>query len=263
MRTATTLLTSPPFRELGYWLYRYRRTWRGSIVISVANPLLFLTAIGIGLGQLVDTGSAYLHGASYLEFVVPGMLTAAVMQTAYLEAAGPVLQSVRSRGSYRAAATTPLDPADIFAGHLMYWTLRAAQNALLFTLIAAAFGAVPPVRVVPLVLAATLVGCAFAAPTAAWAVTVRRSASLNTMFRFVVLPLYMLSGTFFPVEQLPGWLHPVAWLTPLWHGVELSRTLALGTAVPSATLPHLGYLLAMALGGVLVARRTYRRRLHV
>lgn len=264
MRTPTTVFTSPPFRELGYWLFRYRRTWRGSIVISVANPLLFLTAIGVGLGHLVNqNNSPYLHGASYLEFIVPGVLTAAVMQTTYLEASGPVLQAVRGRGNYRAAAATPLDPADIFYGHLMYWTLRAAQSALMFTAVAAAFGAVPFAQAPLLVLCATLVGCAFAAPAAAWSVTVRRSANQNAVFRFVILPLYMFSGTFFPIEQLPMWLQPVAWLTPLWHGVELCRTISFGTATPSGTLTHLGYLLAMAVVGVLVARHTYRRTLHV
>src|SRR3954452_19039223 len=141
------VILRPAVRELGYWLFRYRRTWRGSIVISVANPLLFLTALGLGLGKLVDRGGgASLHGHSYLRFILPGMLIAAVMQTAFLEAAGPVMQGVRQRGNYRAAALTPLSPADILYGHLMYWALRAAQNAILFTGVSMLFGAVDAAR---------------------------------------------------------------------------------------------------------------------
>jgi ABC-type polysaccharide/polyol phosphate export permease len=251
---------APAFRELGYWLYRYRRTWRGSIVISVANPLFFLTALGIGLGRLIDrNGGAYGH--PYLRFILPGMLIAAVMQTAFLEASGPVMQAVR--GNYRAAAATPLRPADILYGHLMYWALRAAQNAVLFTGVSMLFGAVDPARAPLLVPIALLVAVAFATPAAAWAVTVTRPSQLNAVFRFVVLPMYMFSGTFFPIEQLPGWLRPAVWFTPLWHGVDLCRTVALGTATLPRTLVHTGYLGAMAVIGLLVARRTYRRKLHV
>jgi lipooligosaccharide transport system permease protein len=263
MRTLATIVSSPPFRELGYWLFRYRRTWRGSIVISVANPLLFLTALGIGLGQLVNRNdNVYLHGASYVEWLVPGLLIAAGMQTTFLESSGPVLFASRPGGSYRAAASTPLSPADVFHGHLLYLMFRSFMNAFLFTAVATVFGAVEPSRVPLLVLCSTLVGWAFAAPTAAWAVTGRRPASMTAVFRFVVLPMYMLSGTFFPIEQLPGWLHPLAWATPLWHGVELCRTLALDTATVAETLTHLGYLVVMGVVGMLVARSTYRRYLH-
>jgi lipooligosaccharide transport system permease protein len=252
---------APALRELGYWLLRYRRTWRGSIVISVANPLLFLTALGLGLGTLVDRNDA-LHGEPYLRFILPGMLIAAVMQTAFLEAAGPVMQSVGPQGNYRAAAATPLSPSDILYGHLMYWGLRAAQNAVLFTGVSALFGAVDPLRAPLLVPIALLVAVAFATPAAAWAVTVTRPARLNAVFRFTILPLYMFSGTFFPVERLPSALRALAWATPLWHGVDLARAVALGTATPARTLIHLGYLTAMAVAGLLAARRTYRRTLH-
>jgi Nod factor-specific ABC transporter NodJ protein len=264
MHTLARARSAPAFRELGYWLFRYRRTWRGSIVISVANPLLFLTALGLGLGKLVDrNGSAYLHGHPYVEFILPGMLIAAVMQTTFLEAAGPVMQAVRPRGNYRAAASTPLAPSDILYGHLMYWALRAVQNAILFTGVSILFGAVSASRAPLLVPIALLVALAFATPAAAWAVTVTRPSQLNAMFRFVVLPLYMFSGTFFPIEQLPAWLRPVAWATPLWHGVDLCRTVALGTATLPRTLIHTGCLAAMAVIGLLVARRNYRRKLYV
>jgi lipooligosaccharide transport system permease protein len=264
MHTLARACSAPAFRELGYWLFRYRRTWRGSIVISVANPLLFLTALGVGLGKLINrNGSEYLHGHPYLRFILPGMLIAAVMQTTFLEASGPVMQAVRPRGNYRAAASTPLAPADILYGHLMYWTVRAAQNAILFTSVSVLFGAVSWYRGPLLVPIALLVAVAFATPAAAWSVTVTRPSQVTTMFRFVILPLYMFSGTFFPIEQLPAWLQRAAWATPLWHGVDLCRTAALGTATLPGTLIHTGYLSAMAIIGLFVARRNYRRKLYV
>jgi lipooligosaccharide transport system permease protein len=145
----------------------------------------------------------------------------------------------------------------------MYWTLRAAQNAILFTSVSIFFGAVSVYRAPLLVPIALLVAVAFATPAAAWAVTVSRPSQLHAMFRFVILPLYMFSGTFFPIEQLPIWLRPVAWATPLWHGVDLCRTVALGTATPPGVLVHTAYLSAMAIIGLFVARHTYRRKLYV
>ncbi|WP_432826462.1 ABC transporter permease [Dactylosporangium sp. CA-092794] len=252
---------SPALRELAYWLFRYRRTWRGTVVISIANPLLFLTAIGLGLGRLVDDGG-HLHGLTYLQFIVPGLLAAAVMQTTYVEAAGPVFTSARAGGNYRAAAATPLRPADILHGHLLFMLVRVALTAVVFTAVGVGFGAVDPVRAPLVVLAALLIGCAFAPPVAAWAVTVTRPQLLTTMLRFVIMPMFMFSGTFFAVEQMPVWLRRVVECTPLWHGVELCRTLSTGTARPVPTVVHLLYLGALAAAGLVLARRNYRRALH-
>jgi lipooligosaccharide transport system permease protein len=255
---------APPLRELAYWLFRYRRTWRGTIVISVVNPLLFLAAVGVGLGTLVDQNhSGYLHGQSYLQFFMPGLLAAATMQTAYVEAAGPVLQSMRARGNYRAAIATEMSPSDVLHGHLTFMILRVAISATLFTLVGVAFGAVAPARAPLLVLSAVLIGCAFVPPLAAYAVTAGRPANLTAVLRFVIMPLYMFSGTFFAVRQLPRWLQAVIEVTPLWHGVELCRSAALGTATFRATIVHIGYLAAMSAVGLLLARRNYYRQLHI
>ena len=107
-----------------------------------------------------------------------------------------------------------------------------------------------------------LTGLAFAPALMAWAVTRTRDTSFSVLMRFLMVPLFLFSGTFFPVTQLPGWLQPVAYVTPLWHGVELCRTLTLGTADPGGAAVHVGYLLALTAAGYAVALRTYRRRLH-
>jgi len=257
-------LSRPPaFRELEYWWFRYRRTWRGTLVISFANPLLFLTATGIGMGRLVDQhNDGSLQGHSYLAFVVPGLLAAAVMQTTYIEAAGPVYTSVRTTGNYRAAAATPLSPADIFTGHLIFMALRVLVTATAFTAVGTAFGVVSPARAPLLVPAAFLCGMAFATPVAAWAVTTRMTAGLTAVFRFVLMPMYMFSGTFFAVGQLPLPLRLIIEVTPLWHGVDLCRTLAFGDATLAGTLVHVSYLAALAVAGLILARRNYTRSLH-
>lgn len=251
------------WREFTYWLRRYRRTWRGTIVISVANPVLFLLGIGAGLGHLVDRNAPMqIAGVSYLAFFAPGMLAAAAMQTGFIEGAGGVAQAAGFNGSYRAATTTPLGPTKIMGGHLMYVAFRLATSAAAFAVVMVAFGVTGGWRALGALGAALLTGLAFAAPAAAWAVSLRRPQQINAVFRFVIMPMYLFSGTFFAVTQLPHWLRPVAYLLPLYHGAQLCRTLSLGTATLAGSALHVGVLLALVVAGIAAARVTYRRRLH-
>jgi len=246
---------SPAAREFAYWWHRYRRTWRGTVVISVANPLLFVAALGFGLGELVDQhAAASLGGHPYLDFIAPGLLAASAMQTAFLEAAGNVFQSSRPSGSYRAAITTPMAPADILTGHLLWVAARITLASAAIIVVITAFGAVPEARAGLLLVYAVLTGLAFAAPVTAYAITVDRPAELTSIFRFVILPLYMFSGTFFPAAQLPAWLHPLLWISPLWHGSELCR-------FTGRAWPHVLVLAAVIVAGYVAGRRTYARSL--
>jgi lipooligosaccharide transport system permease protein len=246
--------------ETRYWLLRYRRTWRGTVVISIANPALFLAALGAGLGPIVDRHqSSYLHGIAYIAFLAPGLLAASMMQTAFVESAGPVATSARAGGAYRAAIATPIEPRELYLGHLLFIAFRLGSSALAFGLVGWSFGALPGTRLPAVVGAAVLTGLAFAAPVAAWAVSVRRTALLMGLFRFVVMPLYMFSGTFFSPAQLPGWLRSIVAVTPLYQGVQLCRSLSLKTATTSATIEHVGYLVALIALGALAGCVSYRR----
>ena len=251
------------WRQLRFWLTNYRRTWRGSIYSSVLNPVLYLSAMGLALGTLVDTHHpARLGGVPYLAFLAPGLLAAAGMQTAVGETTYPVFGSVKWNKTYQAAVASPLRPADIFHGHVLFVTLRLTMNCAVFLGVAAAFGAVRSSWAVAALPAAVLTGLAFATPVEAWSVTRTKDTSLSVIFRFGLIPLFLFSGTFFPVTQLPWWLQPVAYATPLWHGVALCRSLTLGTATVAMSLVHVGYLIAVAVAGLAWGNRTYRRRLY-
>jgi lipooligosaccharide transport system permease protein len=251
-------------RQLRFWLTDYRRTWRGTIYSSVLNPLLYLTAMGLGVGKLVDQhGPASLGGVPYLVFLAPGLLAATAMQTGVGESTYPVLASVKWLKTYQAAVASPLRPADVFRGHLLFVTLRLTMNCAIFIAVAAVFGAVDSAGILAALPVAVLTGLAFAAPIEAWAVTRTKDGSFALIYRFGVIPLFLFSGTFFPITQLPAWIRPVAYVTPLWHGVELCRALSLGTATLGGALVHVGYLAALAAAGVAAAHRTYPRRLYV
>jgi lipooligosaccharide transport system permease protein len=247
-------------RQLRFWITNYRRTWRGSIYSGVLNPVLYLGAMGLGLGALVNAhGTARLGGVSYLVYIAPGLMAAEAMQTAMGESTYPVLGSVKWLKTYQAATASPLRPADLFHGHLLFTTLRLIMNAAVFLVVMTAFGAVTSPWVLACVPAAVLTGLAFAAPIEAFAMTLNKDTSFALLFRFGIIPLFLFSGTFFPV---PAALLPLAYATPLWHGVALCRSLSLGTAQPGATAVHAGYLVAVIAAGVLWGNRTYRRRLY-
>jgi lipooligosaccharide transport system permease protein len=139
--------------------------------------------------------------------------------------------------------------------------LRVLSTTTIFLAVMAVFGAATSWWAVLAVPAGLLTGMAFAAPIAAMAASQDNDMAFAAIFRFVIVPMFLFSGTFFPVSQLPPALRVVAYLTPLWHGVELTRSLALGTATPGPTAAHVLYLSAWVVGGVAVARATYRRRL--
>jgi lipooligosaccharide transport system permease protein len=251
-------------RAFRCWLTVYRRIWRSSIWSSVLGPVCYLGAMGFGLGSLVDKhGTAALGGVPYLAFLAPAILASSAMTTGMDESSFPVFGSIKWNKIYIGAQASPLRPADIFRGHLMFMTMRIALNVSIFTVVMCAFGAERSVWVLLALPAAVLTGLAFAAPIAAWAVTVRNENQFAYMFRFGMMPLMLFSGTFFPLSQLPGWLRPLAYATPLWHGVALCRGLSLGHIDPLGALGHVLYLAVLAAAGIWAGTRTYARRLYV
>jgi lipooligosaccharide transport system permease protein len=249
-------------RSYEYWLVRYRRTWTGGLVLSFGQPLLFLAAMGVGLGELVDRSSPEtLEGVRYAAYIAPGLLAAGAMQTAAGEATWPVMAAMKWQRVYHAMLATPLSPRDVLFGHLAWMATRCAVAAAAFFVVMVAFGLAASATSVLAVPVAVLTGVAFAAPITAYAATLERDEPFALIWRLGIMPMFILSGTFFPVEQLPAWLRTIAHATPLWHGVDLSRDLVLGRPLGWAALVHVGYLALLAVAGLAWGSRTYERRL--
>jgi lipooligosaccharide transport system permease protein len=224
--------------------------------------VLFLAAMGVGLGSLVNKhGQAQLGGVRYLTFLAPGLLAASAMQTAAQESTFPVMGAIKWIRTYHAMLATPLRVIDVLVGHLAWMAVRLLLVATTFVIVMAAFGATGSWEVVLAIPAAVLTGMAFAAPIAAFAATQQNETYFNAIFRFMVIPMFLFSGTFFPVSQLPAILRAIAYATPLWHGVDLCRTLALGRATLGRSLLHVAYLLAWVVAGVITGASAFRRRL--
>ena len=243
---------------------QYRRTFRSSIFSSFLSPALFLTAMGLGLGSYVSTSSTTTLGdVSYLAFLAPGLLAATAMQSASFEATFPIMGGLVWNKIFHAMYATPISARDIALGNLAWITARLTFITTVFTAVIVLYGAASSPLVVLAVPAAVLTGLAFAAPIAAFSATQRTPDRFSNIFRFGITPLFLFSGTFFPLASLPAFLQPLAWLTPLYHGVALTRGLSLGTigADPAFALVHLAALLAFIAVGTWALLVTMERRL--
>lgn len=248
-------------RSYEFWLTFYRRSWRGSVASSIVNPVFYLGALGIGLGTLVNKSGSTPEGVEYLAFVAPGVLAATAMQIAANEASWPVLGSIRWTRVYFAMLATPLQIRDIVFGHQAWMVTRVVSSCGVYLAIIAAFGGIhSPLGILALPVC-LLVGLAFSAPIAAYAATRENDGDFVVVNRFAIIPMFLFSGTFFPVSQLPAALEWIAYATPLWHGVDLCRALTLGRVHWPLALVHVLYLAAWGAAGVVAALHTYRRRL--
>ncbi|MGC4082216.1 MAG: ABC transporter permease [Vicinamibacterales bacterium] len=240
----------------------YRRAWARSVVMTFVQPALMLAAMGLGLGSLVDSGGAMLDGAaSYLAFLAPGLLAATCMQTASMESSFPINGRLNWHASYLAIAATPMRVVDIVLGEVMWVALRLMLVATAFTAVSVAFGV--PLRwgLVAAIPAAVLTGLAFSAPIVAYSGLLTRSGNYNVIFRFVITPLFLFSGVYFPVTRMPVWLQHLAAATPLYHGIALTRGLSLGTLTWTAAAPHVAYLAIVIAVGMMAAVVTFTRKL--
>ncbi|MFC5996811.1 ABC transporter permease [Pseudonocardia hispaniensis] len=247
-----------------YWRW-YRRNWRATVVSSVLQPLLFLLAFGVGFGALVS-GSGRVEvatgGVGYLVWLAPALLAMSAVQSAAFESTYPVLSGFKWQRVYHAMAAGPLTGTQIGLGHLAWIALRMVASGAVYVIVIAAFGGVTGPGIAISLLAATITGTAVAALVMAFAATVENEGSQFTgLFRFVVIPMTLFSGTFFPIDRLPAIVQPLAWVSPLWHGTELARSAALDRWQPLAAVGHVAYLLVLLVVGAVLVTRLFQRRL--
>ena len=241
----------------------YRRTWRASVISTFFNPVLYLLAMGVGLGKLVDEGSgaANLGNLEYLTFLAPGLLAATAMMTGAGDAAYPVMAGIKWRKTYEAILATPVGIPELVIGHLSWVGIRLVFVTVVYSGVMTAFGATTIAQGALAVPPAVLTGLGFSAIVTAYTARLRDEQGLAALFRFGIMPLFLFSGTFFPISQLPAWVQPVAYATPLYHGVSLCRGLALGTGFEVNPIVSVGYLAALLVIGTILATRLMRRRL--
>ncbi|WP_433508721.1 ABC transporter permease [Nonomuraea sp. CA-143628] len=250
-------MAHPTVAVLERHLTLYKRLWRASLFSSFVLPVLFLASIGLGVGGYVGE----VGGVPYVEWIVPGVLASTAFQMAVGECTYAVFGEFRWNRGAHAMFATRVSVWDMVGGWLLYIVFRVEIAVVVFLLVVGAFGALSSPWVVLTPVVAALLAVAVAAPVTAFSATIDHESYFALLFRFVMLPSTLFAGVFFPVEQLPGLVRPVAYVSPLWHGVELARAATSGAAPPWPVWAHAGCLVVFAAGGLWWAGYAFRKRL--
>jgi lipooligosaccharide transport system permease protein len=266
-----TQVVAPPARSgwdgvwavAAHWMRKYRRVWFGTAVSSFLTPLLYLAGMGFGLGLLVDANTGGVGGVPYVVFVAPGVLAATAMQVATGETSFSVTGGIKWDRIYHGMLATPLGARDVVGGQLVFVAFRVATSCTAFFLVAALLGTVRSPWALLAIPVATLCGLTFGTLMYAFAARLENDQGITLAFRFVITPMSLFAGTFFPIEQLPGWLQSAAWVTPLWHAVDACRSLFVGAVSAGPLLGHVAYLVVWGVVGYLLAVRQLTRRMVV
>ena len=254
-------------RRWGAWyvaLHRFRvmKSYTGTVVVAgIGNPLIYLYALGVGLATIVDTE---LDGVSYLVFVAPALLASAAITVASEEFTYPIMLGYKWNPTFTGMSASPLRPTQIVDGVVISVAVRMIVNLVLFFALILVFGAAPSPIAFLSILAGLLGGLAFGTVLMAYTSTLEEdTGQLAMVMRFVVLPMTLFSGTFFPLSTFPLWLQWIGWISPLWHSTELARIFSYGYAEPIwLTVVHVAYLVALIGVGWVWARRIAVRRLN-
>ena len=243
----------------------YKQIWRSNLFGSLLQPLLYLLGMGVGVGSLVDRGTAaddILGGVDYVAFLAPSLLATTAMIVVTQESLWPIRDGFSWGYAFRAMAATTLRPRDIVHGVALWHATRAILAASGVAIVLAFVPATRSSGLVAAVPFAVLTGMAFAGPITAWAASrVDSEQSFPAIMRFGIVPMFLFAGAFYPIEQLPGWLQLLARATPLYHGVELCRGAVLHTLGLVDALVHVAVLMAFWFVGLWCSSRIFARRL--
>jgi lipooligosaccharide transport system permease protein len=246
--------------------YRLRNMWkwRSSIIaFGLGNPVLYLASVGLGVGLLVDQNSGGVDGVPYLVFLAPALLAAAAIQGGQDEVTFPTLSGFIWQKLFFAMRATSLTGAQIADGVLLAAGVRVVFTTAAYWLVLCLFGAVEWTSALPLIAVSTYAGLCWAALMLAVSANVtNEDGFLAFTWRLVIMPMFLFSGTFYPLSSLPLALQWIGWISPLWHATQLGRWLSYGMPLePWQAAVSVLYLLAMGTVGIVVARRRFERRL--
>lgn len=253
------------FRVAEYRIKNALKWWSAIVSLGIGNPVLYLISIGLGIGALIDknTGGHGIDGVSYLQFVAPALIASSAIQGIMEEVTFPVMDGFTWNKLFYAMAATSVNPRQIANGIMLAAVARAIFTTGAYALILLIFGAIPVSSLVPLFLTSVLAGSAWAAAILAVACRIKRDDGIFAVInRFIVAPMFLFSGTFYPLNQLPIYLQWIGWISPLWHATDAGRVLTISApTTPTVMLVHFAYFACMLVGGMLLVYPVFERRL--
>ncbi|MGZ4103977.1 MAG: ABC transporter permease [Actinomycetota bacterium] len=221
--TVATLDISPS-GAWRYWLRNavvFKRTWLLGLMAWFIEPVIYLVAMGIGLGKYLQQ----VEGLKYIVFIAPGLLAVSAMYGATFETTWNSWYKMAEARVYDACVATPLSVEDVALGEALWGTTRAAAYGTAFAIVAVPFGVFRSWWGILTVPALFLVGLNFALFGLTYTYLIKRVDYLSYYWTIFLTPMFMFAGVFFPLDQLPHWLRDIAWFMPLHHGTELMRAL--------------------------------------
>lgn len=245
---------------LEHQLRRNRATWTSALLTGVMNPVLMMLALGFGLGSQIDDTSS-LGTSDYLHFVGPGVLAGTAMMQGGFYSLWPTMSMLKWEGNYQSVVRSPASPTDVATGHLLWVALRVTASSTLFyvvLLFATGWGSWLSLFT-PVV--AGLTALAMAASVCAHSTRVETDTSFSLISRMLITPLFVFSGTFTAVDELPSAVGSLIRLTPGYHGIELCRGLLNQSVSAADGVIHLVWLAGWIVGGWLLAASGFRRSL--
>jgi lipooligosaccharide transport system permease protein len=240
--------------------------WMGAVIANgLGNPILYLISVGLGIGALVDsnTGGQGLGGVSYLMFVAPALLAAAAIQGVMDEVTFPTMDGFVWDKLFFAINSTSVSARQIADGVMIVALTRGLFTSGIYLAILVAFGAVPLSSVLGLMASSMLAAWGWSSIMLAVTARLERDEGYFAIIaRFVVAPMFLFSGTFYPLDQMPIFLQPIGWVSPLWHATELGRNLSYGMEVdPLMFWVHIGYLAILGVVGMALTYPKFAERL--
>lgn len=247
-------------------MVRAMRAYGWTIIVgALGQPIVYLLGLVIGLAALIDAPIRLGEiEVSYLVFVAPALLMSATIAVATEEFTYPVMAGFKWRLYFYGFSASPLSPQQITTGVILGASARMAVVAVAYGGLLYVFGAVPSGAIGLLAIpVALLAGLAFGVPLMAYAASIRDDKGQFALVqRFLFMPMFLFSGTFYPLATLPIWLQWIGWVSPLWHAAEVGRMLTFGHHIaPGMLAVHLGYLALLTVIGLVIARRLFVKRL--
>lgn len=234
----------------------WTKLMRVSMVIQFGEPLIYLLGLGYGFGQFVPA----MDGLPYLTFLASGLVMSSVMNTATFEGMYSCYTRMEPQKTHQAMLATPLRVRDVVIGEQLWAATKGCIPCIALLLVATALGAInqPTALLVPFV--GVIAGLAFAGFCMPIVPFARSYDYFSYFYTLVIVPMFIFSGVFYPLDSLPLWVANLAQVLPLSHAVALARPLVVGEW-PSDVLLHLGVLMAYALLGGWLSIRFFERRL--
>lgn len=253
------------FRVAEYRLKNMLKWWDAILAFGLGNPILYLVSIGIGIGSLVDnsTGGNALGGVSYLQFVAPALLASAAIQGVMDEVTFPVFAGFMWEKFFFAIGATAVSAKQIANGVFLAACIRGVLQVFMYGIVLILFGAIPVASFFPLILSSLLAGFGFGAVMLAVMARIKKDDGVFAIIsRFIIAPMFLFSGTFYPLSGMPIYLQWIGWISPLWHATDLGRVFTIGQPIePWLMLVHFGYFAVMLVAGLALTYPVFKARL--